>query len=49
MYDFDTEIITEGDYYCILDESDHAAQRDMYYVYFYDVSTHTLYYIHNNG
>lgn len=56
-YDFKTDMITEGDYYCIADENVNVSsvgQRKAvkiyhkYSVYYYDTESHTLYYIHNN-
>lgn len=47
-YDFDVSIVTEGDYYCIIDESDYSNNREDYDVYLYDKESHILYYIHNN-
>ncbi len=55
-YDFDMRIISEGDYYKvktkegqIIGNSEHQYRKyDNYSVYFFDVETLTLYYIHNN-
>lgn len=33
-YDFDISIVTEGDYYCIINESDYSKNREiMMYIY----------------
>ena len=54
IYDFDTSIITEGDYVRIetkegeeIGDSTYG-KYDNYSVYFFDRETLTLYYIHNN-
>lgn len=56
-YDFKNSMITEGDYYCIADETvttDTVGQRKavktyrQYSIYYYDTETHTLYYIQND-
>lgn len=56
-YDFKTDMITDGDYYCIADKdvfTDIAGQRKAlkvfkeYSIYYYDTETHVLYYIHND-
>lgn len=45
QYDFDDGIINEGDYVRIEDKD---SQYGDYSVYFFDIETLTLYYIHNN-
>ena len=56
-YNFKTDMITDGDYYCIADEKvniSSVGQRKAvkiyheYSVYYYDTESHTLYYIHND-
>ncbi len=53
-YDFDNALISAGDYYYIktkegtpIGDSEYGVY-DNYTVYFYDMQTHTLFYIHNN-
>ena len=54
IYDFDTSIITEGDYVRIKTKEGEKmgdstyGKYDNYSVYFFDKETLTLYYIHNN-
>lgn len=43
-YDFESGLITEGDYYSLQEDSN----DDNYSVYLYDSDGHTLYYIHYN-
>lgn len=43
-YDFETNNINEGDYYCLKTDSN----NDNYSIFLYDVSSHILYYIHYN-
>lgn len=53
-YDFDKSWITVGDYVYIDDKEGESIGESRYMkyqnynVYFYDIETHTLYYIHNN-
>ena len=53
-YDFDINLITEGDYVKIKTKEGKEignykyGKFDDYSVYFFDVETLTLYYIHNN-
>ena len=53
-YDFDINLITEGDYVKIKTKegkkigNSKYGKFDDYSVYFFDVETLTLYYIHNN-
>lgn len=50
-YDFDENIINEGDYFCIINENDkeiNYLNYDNYSIYYFDVETLTLYYMHNN-
>ena len=53
-YDFDENIINEGDYVMIITKEGQKIgnskykKYDNYSVYFYDVETNTLYYIHSN-
>ena len=44
-YDLDNIYITEGDYFLIKKD---IGKYDNYTVYFYDIETHILYYIHSN-
>lgn len=46
-YDLDNSYITEGDYFIIKTKND-IGKYDNYTVYFYDIETHILYYIHSN-
>lgn len=53
-YDFDNNFITEGDYFHIRTKEgekigdSYYDKFDNYTVYFYDIETHTLFYIHAN-
>lgn len=46
-YDLDNSYITEGDYF-IIKTKNYIGKYDNYTVYFYDIETHILYYIHSN-
>lgn len=54
-YQFDRQIINEGDYICIQTKEETSSvdstygKFDNYTVYFFDVETSTLYYFHNNS
>lgn len=52
-YDFDNSIITAGDYYHLDTKEGDFGDPDInkfvdYSLYFYDIESHTLYYIHSN-
>ena len=53
-YDFDDSIINEGDYVRIVTKegqpigNSYYKKYDDYHVYFFDIETKTLYYIHSN-
>ena len=54
-YDFDTSVINEGDYVKIVTKEGQPingdstyGKYDNYSIYFFDIETLTLYYIHNN-
>jgi hypothetical protein len=46
-FDFDTNCIDAGDYVRIIDKSE--KNNTNYSVYFFDIDTLTLYYVHNNN
>jgi len=46
-YDFDSSVISDGDYLYIYDDPDYP-ELGNYNVYFFDTETMTLYYFHNN-
>lgn len=48
-FDFDNNYINEGDYIRIVDKSEDDNNRINYSIYFFDVETLTLYYIHNDN
>ena len=51
QYDFNASAVNTGDYYCLIDESKDGlsmGKYSNYTLYYYDVETHTLYYIHCN-
>lgn len=54
IYDFSSEIIQEGDYFCLINDvdparSDYATWKySNYDIYYFSIGTQTLYYFHNN-
>ena len=46
-YDFDSSVISDGDYLYIYDDSDYP-EFGNYNVYFFDIETKTLYFFHSN-
>lgn len=48
-YDFDIDIIEEGDYAYIEDTGNEDDYDENYCVYYYDISENVLYYIHHNN
>ena len=48
-YDFDTSLITEGDYFYILNKYDETDNKFWNYdLYYFDLDAQVLYYFHNN-
>lgn len=48
-FDFDSNCINEGDYVRIIDKYEKEKNKTNYSVYFFDIDTLTLYYVHNNS
>lgn len=47
-YDFDISLINSGDYVHIKADKKNDLNYYSYSIYFYDIETHILYYIHHN-
>ena len=48
-FDFDNSCINQGDYVRIIDKYENDSNTTNYSIYFFDIETLTLYYVHSNS